>query len=72
MKNEDIANIMINTIILFAKGDSISPEEWTLTSAKNKNKPNIKKIAEAKKQKIDNGVALPGADTVGGTLPVPI
>ena len=43
---------MIKVIILFAKGDSINPEEWTFTYKKNKNKPNIKKTTEAKKQNI--------------------
>ena len=63
---------MIKIIILFAKGDSINPDEVMCMSEKNNNNPNTKKMAEAKKQKITKGVALPGADTVGGTLPVPI
>lgn len=63
---------MIKVIMLFAVEVSINPDEVISTSEKNKNKPNAKKRAAAKKHSTTNGVELPGADTVGGTLPVPI
>ena len=65
-------DIMIKTIILFATADSIKPIEVIFTSENNKNKPNARNKAVAKKHIMARGVALPGADTVGGTLPVPI
>lgn len=57
---------------MFATAESIKPIEVIVTSEKNKNKPNTKNRAVAKKHIIANGVAFPGADTVGGTLPVPM
>ena len=53
-------------------GDSISPEDTTRASEKNSHKPNAKIPTEVIKQNTANGAAFPGADTVGGTLPVPM
>lgn len=62
----------MRVMILLARGESITPDEVKFISEKNNSRPNAKKTAEAIKYIITIGVALPGADTVVGTLPVPI
>ena len=47
-KNAMPAN-MINAITLLAVSDSINPDEVTVTSEKNKHKPNTRKKADATK-----------------------
>ena len=72
VKKADITDHIINPIVLFTIGDSIDSKVLTFTSEKNKNKPKPKKKTAAKKQKTASGVAFPGAETVGGTFPVPM
>ncbi|MBO4432331.1 MAG: hypothetical protein J5852_02240 [Clostridia bacterium] len=71
-QSKDSTAKKVRTNILFRRGDSINPAEVTATSEKNKNSPNAKINNPLKKYTTASGVALPGAETVGGTLPVPI
>ena len=68
-KKAAIPSITTRAIDLFKISES--PKPVTRTSEKNRKKPNAAKSTDAKKYNTAKGVALPGADNVGGTLPVP-